>query len=105
MIALVPGQAEESLLQNRVVLVPERQSKTDHLSSVADTSDTVFIPTVSARASVVVGEILPSIAIRTVVFADGAPRALAEVWPPTLPMLLPRRGFCEANLLLRHRRS
>src|SRR6516164_4554150 len=52
---------------------------------VADPGKAVLAPVISARASLVVGEIVPRIAVVAVILADRAPLALAEVWPPLLP--------------------
>ena len=90
-IAFVTCQAENALFENRVTLVPQRDSKAEELSAVADASEAIFIPAVCARAGLIVREVFPCVAIRTVVFANRAPGALAKIWSPTLPVLLTRR--------------
>ena len=45
----------------------------------------IFAPAVGARPGLVVGEVIPCVAVFAVVFAHGAPLALAEVWSPLLP--------------------
>ena len=84
-IALAVGQAEQPLLEDRVLAVPERQRQAQPLSVVADPGDAVLAPAVGARAGLVVGEVLPGVAIGAVILAHGAPLALAEIGPPALP--------------------
>ena len=45
----------------------------------------VLVPAVGARARVVVGEVVPGVAVGAVVLAHGAPRALGEVRAPAPP--------------------
>src|SRR6266576_3738993 len=52
---------------------------------VGNTREPVFAPAIRARSCLVVTEIVPGIAILTVVFANGAPLALTQVWPPFFP--------------------
>ena len=47
-IAFVTGQAENALFQNWVALVPQRESKAEELSAVADASETVLVPPIDA---------------------------------------------------------
>src|SRR5262245_50281800 len=75
-IAFVAGEAEEALLENRVLAVPEGQREADILMAVADTSQAVFAPAVGAAARMVVSQVAPNISVGAVVFAHGAPLAL-----------------------------
>src|SRR5215475_7060291 len=50
----------------------------------------------------IVREILPGAAARTVVLANRPPRAFAQVGPPPLPMYLALPGFFQAKLFLCH---
>src|SRR6266853_718755 len=50
-------------------------------------------------------EVLPCVPVRAVVFTHGAPRALAEVGTPTLPVLPARSRFRQSNLFLGHKNS
>ncbi len=67
------------------MFVPKRQRKTEHLLVVADTGQTILVPTVGARAGMIVREVLPGVAIFAVVFAHRPPGALAEIRPPAIP--------------------
>src|SRR5215472_2147948 len=91
-IGLAVGQAERPLLEDRILAVPQRQRKTQPLVIVAETGEAVLAPVISARAGLVVAEIVPGVTIAAVVLADGAPLALTEVRPPLPPRnpFLPR---------------
>src|SRR5215472_14260709 len=69
-------QAEQPLLEDWVFLIPERNSKADVLPAIANATDAVLAPAIGARTRMVVGQIVPRIAIGTVIFADRAPLPL-----------------------------
>ena len=58
-VALVSGQAEDPLLQDRVAAVPEREREAEPLLDVRETGQPVLAPAIRARARVVVREVLP----------------------------------------------
>ena len=84
-VALAVGEPEQALLQDRVALVPQRQRKAQPLLVVAESAEPVLAPPVGARARLVVGEVVPGVAVFAVVLADRAPLPLAEVGSPFLP--------------------
>ena len=84
-IALAIGQAEQPLLEDRVLAVPQRQGKAQPLVVVAEPGEAVLAPMIGARPGLIVREIVPRIAVLAVVLAHRAPLALAEVGPPLLP--------------------
>ncbi len=92
-ISLVTRQAENAFFQDGVALVPEGQGKTDILLPIADASQAVFVPAVSARSGVIMRQILPCISIWAVVFAHRAPSTFAEIRAPPFPVLPARFGF------------
>ena len=47
-IALAIGQAEQSLLEDRVLAVPQGDSKTEPLVLVADPGEAILTPVISA---------------------------------------------------------
>src|SRR5215469_11920781 len=100
-VALIPGQAKEALLEDRIAPVPERETETHQLVAVADSPDAVFAPAIRARARMVVRKIFPRGAVPAVVFANRAPLALGKVGPPTLPILLVRASLFEAAVFYR----
>src|SRR5262249_17373220 len=85
-VALVAGQAEDALLQDRVAAVPERERETEPLLDVREPGEAVLAPAVRARAGVVVRQVLPGRPALAVVLADGTPLALAQVGAPVVPV-------------------
>ena len=85
-VALVAGQAEGALLEDRVPLVPEGNREAEPGVLVGDAEKSVLAPAVGARAGVVVGQVLPRRAASGVVLADRAPLAFREVRPPPIPV-------------------
>ena len=85
MIAFAVSQAEQPLLEDRVLAVPQCEGKTQPLVVVAQPGETVFAPVLGPRAGLVVGEIVPRIAVAAVILAHRAPLAFAEVRSPLLP--------------------
>src|SRR5262249_38792046 len=91
-LAVVPlqiGQAEHPLLEDRILLVPERQGQADVLMIIAEARQTVLVPAVGTAARVVVGEVVPGVPVGAVVLPDGSPGALTKVRAPTFPVRFP----------------
>ena len=84
-VALGVRQAEHPLLQDRVDPVPQRDREAQALVVVAEAGDAVLAPLVGTRASLVVAEVVPRVAVVAVVLPDRAPLPLAQVRPPPLP--------------------
>src|SRR3712207_1757819 len=71
------------------------------LREVTEARETVFIPSIGARASMLVRKVLPSLAVSAVVLAHGAPGALADIRTDQLPVAGSiRRRFSEPCVLL-----
>jgi hypothetical protein len=102
-VALVAGQAEQALLEDRIAAVPQREGEAQLLATIGDAREPVFVPPVGACAGVVVGQIFPGGTMRAVVFADRSPRPIADVRAPALPMRLPQARFFEAAFFSGHR--
>src|SRR4029077_5993003 len=85
-VAFEVRQPEETLLQKRIALVPERESEADSLMAVAEAGDAVFTPAIGAGASLVVSKIVPGVAVRAVVLANRSPLAFGKIGAPALPM-------------------
>ena len=62
-IALAVREAEESLLQDGILPIPEGQREAQTLFVVGNAGDAVLAPAVGARARVIVGEEIPGIAL------------------------------------------
>src|SRR5882762_3435785 len=98
-VTLGPREAEQALLQNRVVPVPQGQGEAEAAVVVGDAADPVLAPAVRARPGVVVREVLPGGAVRAVVLAHRAPFARGQVGAPAPPVGAPLPGLLEPCLL------
>ena len=98
-VALAVGEAEQALLQDRVLAVPQGERQAQALLVVGDAGDAVLAPAVGAGAGVVVREVVPGIAVRAVVLAHRAPLPLAEIRAPEAPALLAAVGGGKARTL------
>ena len=85
MIALRVGEAKETFFEDRILSVPERERETKPLMVIAESGNSIFAPTVGAAAGLLVGKIIPGIAVWAIVFTHGAPLAFAEVGTPFAP--------------------
>src|SRR5947208_7973127 len=85
MVAFTVGQTEESFLENRILAVPQCQRKTEVLFVIGDARQAVFAPTICARAGMIMGEKIPSVAPFAIVLAHRAPLTLTEIRSPFLP--------------------
>ena len=63
-VALGVGQAEEPLLEDGVAAVPQRQGEAQAALAVGDAQQAVLAPAVGAAAGVLVGEVVPALAVR-----------------------------------------
>src|SRR5581483_6214680 len=86
MIALGPREAEESLFENRIMPIPERHREAQAALPVAGAEETGFTPAVGATPGVIVWDIVPDVAVRGVVLANGAPLAFGQVRTPARPV-------------------
>ena len=98
-VAFLVGQAEEPLLEERVAAVPEGERQAEVLKAVAEAGESVLVPAIGAAAGVVVGEMVPGVAVGAVVFADSAPGPLGEIGPPVLPVGAAGRAVAQAAVL------
>src|SRR5262245_19214989 len=88
-IAFWATQSKEPFFQKRIQAIPHSHSKADQLMPVAQSRNAILAPAIGARSRLIVCEVSPSIASRTVVFTNRAPRALTEVGSPALPVNFP----------------
>ena len=93
MIAFTVGKTKESFFQNRVACVPHGQGQAEALLVIAKASYSVFSPAIGLTPGRVVGQVVPGVAVRTVIFAYSAPLALAEIRPPFTPGLFAKPVF------------
>src|SRR5262249_38570354 len=85
-VALVAGEPEEALLQDRVASVPEREREAQPALAGGDPAEPVLPPPVRAAGGVVVRQVSPGGPASRVVLAHGAPLPLGEVRSPALPV-------------------
>src|SRR5262249_4616335 len=98
-IALAVGQAEESFLENRVLAVPEGQGQAETLLVVRDAGQAVLAPAVGTGTGLVVAEVIPGVARKAVILADGAPLTFAQVGTEFFPGDLLFATLLQAHLL------
>ena len=84
-VAFAVGQAEEPLLENRIVAVPQRQRETEALFVIGEAGDAVLAPAVGLAAGVIVRQVVPGRAVGAVVLANRAPLTLGEIGSPLPP--------------------
>src|SRR5262249_33917481 len=84
-VALGIGQAEQPLLEDRVLLIPQRQSQAQPLLVVADPGEAILAPPVRPGSRLIMAEIRPGIPVLAVVLPDRSPLPLAEIRPPCAP--------------------
>jgi hypothetical protein len=66
-IALRAGQPERTFLQDRVAPVPQRQAQAQPLVDIAESGQAVLPPPVGPRSRVIVGQVIPCVAVGAVV--------------------------------------
>src|SRR2546422_11751115 len=75
------------------------RSETQQLLVVGEAADAVLAPAIGAAARVVVGQVVPRLAVRAVVFTHRSPLALAQIGSPPPPRLSGGVDLVEALLL------
>src|SRR5262249_5308662 len=85
-------------LEDWVFAVPKRKCKTEPLPIVGDAGQTVFSPAIGTGARFVVSEVVPGIAVFTVILPHSSPLPLAPIWAPLLPGDALLTGFCQMSL-------
>ena len=98
MVPFIAREAEDPFLQNGISSVPEGDGEADILVTIGNAGQSVLIPAIGARGSLVVRKRFPGGPVQAVVFADGPPGPFAEIGAPAFPMFLPTGVFIEALL-------
>ena len=86
MIALRAGQSEGTLLQYRILPVPQRQRQAQPLVDVGEPGQPVLAPPVGTGPRVVVRQVVPRVAVSAVVLPHRAPLSLADIRSPPVPL-------------------
>jgi len=84
-ITLAVAQSEQPFLEDRIAPVPKRQRETEQLAVIGDAGEPVLTPPVCPVLRVIVGEVIPGVAIGAVIFTHCPPLPLAQIRPPLLP--------------------
>ena len=98
-VALLVGEAEEALLEDGVLAVPEGDRDVEEAEAVADAAEPVLTPAVGPRHGVVEGELRPRVALRRVVLAYGAPLPPRQVGAPESPRGVGARRLDQPGVL------
>src|SRR6185437_1352774 len=85
-VSLRIREAKQALFQDRIVLVPKRESKADVLMAVADSADAILTPAIGARPGMVVWKIVPCVTVCAVIFANCSPLPLGKIRTPASPV-------------------
>jgi len=86
-IAFGPGKSEQTLLEDDVAAIPQRQREANSLVAITDPADAVFSPAIGARTRMLMRKIFPGRSVRTVILPDRTPLPLAQIRSPALPVL------------------
>src|SRR5208282_4165557 len=84
-VRLGAGQPEDTLLEDRITAVPQREAETEPLLDVAEAGQAVLTPPVSPGPRMVMRQVIPGLTVRAVVFPDRPPLPLADIRPPQVP--------------------
>lgn len=80
-VALIAGQAERPLLEDRIAAIPQGEREAQLLLLVADAAQPVLVPAVDAGTGLVVVKVFPGFAVSAVVLAHRAPGPLRRYGP------------------------
>jgi hypothetical protein len=67
-----------------VLPIPKGNGKTEVLKKIGDTRESIFSPFIPPAMSMIIGEIIPRIPIRAIIFSHCSPLPFAQVWAPLL---------------------
>src|SRR5262245_36696679 len=81
-VAFGIAQTVQSLLQDWISPIPERECQAQSLFLVAESGQTVLAPSICSAPRLIVVQIAPGAPITGVVLADGAPLAFTDVGSP-----------------------
>src|SRR5262249_53509082 len=101
-VSLLSGEPEEPLLDDRIAAVPEGNGEAEPLPAIGNPGDAILIPAISARARVIVREVIPGRAVGAIVLPDRSPCPFAQVGAPALPVSAPVPRLLQPDLFLGH---
>ena len=89
-IALRVRQAKQAFFEDRVPAVPQGQADTDLLLLITEAGQAILTPAIGPLARLIMGQIIPRLPVDGIVFTNGAPLPLTEIWSPSIPVFFPR---------------
>jgi len=78
-VTLAVGQAEQSLLEDGILVIPKSGSETEAAFAVAPSQEAIFAPPVNTASSVIVRKILPACTVTGVVWRGRLPAVRAAI--------------------------
>src|SRR5262249_38932813 len=85
MIRLGVRQSEQTLLQDRVLPIPQGEPQTKALLLIAQPRDAILAPAIRAAPRVIVREVFPRRSAPRIILPNRPPLALAEIGSPQTP--------------------
>src|SRR5688572_20444776 len=82
MIALGIAEAEKTFLEYGIISIPQCEAEAKITEIIRYATQPVFTPHISPAMCVIKREVMPYITMCTVIFADSAPLAFAQVRAP-----------------------
>ena len=95
-IAFRSAAAEQTFLQNVILLVPQRDAQADPTLSITKAQQAIFAPAIGATAGMIMRKRVPAFAIRRIILADCAPLSFGQLRAPAFPAVVAFAG-CLAN--------
>ena len=86
-VALVPSETEEALFENGILAIPQRRGKAQSAFAIGPPIEPVLAPAVNTRARVIVWKLRPAMPVWGIIFPHRPPLSLAQIWPPSEPIL------------------
>src|SRR5271170_1637269 len=92
-VGLAVRKTERTFLKDWIFAIPQGHAKAQQLLVIADAGKTILAPVIRARSGLVMGEVVPGIAVLAVIFSNRTPLPFAEIGSPFSPRRL-RRTCC-----------
>jgi hypothetical protein len=99
-VTLRRDEPKETLLQNRILLIPKRKGKNEELKTVTNSRQAILAPSVGFTSSVIVRKVIPGVPGCTIVLTHRSPGTLRHIWAPTFPVRIALAGVGESSMFL-----
>ena len=87
-ISFGPGQAEQTLFQNRIALIPQRHDKAEPAFAIGEAQQAIFAPAIRPAARMIMREITPAIPVGGIILPNRSPLPLGKIGSPAFPILI-----------------